>query len=128
VHAGAGGSVDDVDLADVDAIGANDPRRRDGFAGDDDGDATATQRGECKKESIATYHARNERHRKLHVKTTWAAGLGRSDRLRRRIPAQCERARIVDVRGKVDLSPFLAVDVERPHVARLRNMIDHPEV
>src|SRR6185369_4406642 len=45
-----------------------------------------------------------------------------------RIPTRSEFASGLNVGGKIDLTPFLARDVERPHFTALREVMDHPQV
>src|SRR5438067_11954830 len=45
-----------------------------------------------------------------------------------RVPASGQHAGNPDVGREVDLAPFLARDVERPHLRRLGDVVAHPEV
>src|SRR4051794_38925206 len=44
------------------------------------------------------------------------------------VPPRGEFARSFDVGREIDLAPLLAVDVECPHVAALRDVVDDPQV
>ena len=56
-----------------------------------------------------------------------AVGLSRRG-LRRRVPPRRQLPRRLDVGREIDFAPFLAVDVERPHVAALGDVVDHAQV
>jgi hypothetical protein len=44
------------------------------------------------------------------------------------MPPRRQRLRILDIHWKIHLTPLLAVDIERPYVGRLRDLMNHPEI
>src|SRR6476659_5026762 len=49
-------------------------------------------------------------------------------RLPCRLPPRSQLTRRLHVGWEVDLAPFLALDVERPHLAVLREVMNHPQI